>query len=102
MLVAVTNDLVIGVGWDSNFSKGGVTSFLRSEIGEIDKGVTKGCTLLGRHNKHGCPAIPGLPQRYRVGGVSEDYAGLAFNSVHAHASMSSCEPSPEIVLIMHD
>ena len=41
VLAAVTNDLVIGVGWDSNFSKGGVTSFLRSEIGEIEKGVTK-------------------------------------------------------------
>lgn len=41
VLVAVTNDLVIGVGWDSNFSKGGVKSFLRSEIGEVEKGVTK-------------------------------------------------------------
>jgi len=44
VLVAVTNDLVIGVGWDSNFSKGGVTSISRSDIGEIDKGVTKDAT----------------------------------------------------------
>ena len=39
-LIGLTNRLFIGVGWDSNFSKGGVKSFPYHDIAEVDKRVT--------------------------------------------------------------
>lgn len=45
-LVAVTNNLIVDVAWDSNFSKGGVKSFLLSEIGDIETGTTSDAAFL--------------------------------------------------------
>lgn len=58
-LIGLTNDLFIGVGWDSSFSKGGVKSFSYHAIAEVDKRVTEdGRFLVSVSNVDAVPFKP--------------------------------------------